>query len=57
MLVADTEMELVFIDGSYAKAHQHSAGAGGAMDQAIGISGERQQDSPDCRSLRAACRV
>lgn len=37
-LVADPDMEWVFIDGSYAKAHQHSAGAAGGMDQAIGKS-------------------
>jgi len=28
----------VFIDGSYVKAHQHSAGAAGGQDQAIGKS-------------------
>lgn len=37
-LVTDPDMEWVFIDGSYAKAHQHSAGAAGGMDQAIGKS-------------------
>ena len=37
-LVADPDMEWVFIDGSYAKAHQHSAGAADGMDQAIGKS-------------------
>ncbi|KPB17987.1 hypothetical protein AC519_2966 [Pseudomonas savastanoi] len=31
-------MEWVFIDGSYAKAHQHSAGAASTQDQAIGKS-------------------
>lgn len=37
-LVTDPDMEWIFIDGSYAKAHQHSAGAAGGMDQAIGKS-------------------
>ncbi|GFM67128.1 hypothetical protein PSCICJ_32460 [Pseudomonas cichorii] len=32
------DMERVFIDGSYAKAHQHSAGAATAGDEAIGKS-------------------
>ena len=31
-------MEWVFIDGSYAKAHQHSAGAASGNDEAIGKS-------------------
>jgi len=49
-LVADTDMEWVFIDGSYAKAHQKSAGAAGSMDQAIGKKSSRQhpQDSFGC---------
>lgn len=34
----DPDMEWVFIDGSYAKAHQHSAGAATAVDEAIGQS-------------------
>jgi len=34
MLVAEPDMEWVFIDGSYAKAHQHSAGAASANDEA-----------------------
>ncbi|EPM70716.1 transposase, IS4 [Pseudomonas syringae pv. theae ICMP 3923] len=34
----DPDMEWVFIDGSYAKAHQHSAGAASTQDQAIGKS-------------------
>lgn len=31
-------MEWVFIDGSYVKAHQHSAGATSGKDEAIGKS-------------------
>ena len=31
-------MEWVFIDGCYAKAHQHSAGAASGNDEAIGKS-------------------
>lgn len=38
MLVAEPDMEWVFIDGSYAKAHQHSAGAASGNDEAIGKS-------------------
>ncbi len=34
--MTDPDMEWVFIDGSYAKAHQHSAGAASTTDQAIG---------------------
>ena len=37
-LVDEPNREWVFIDGSYAKAHQHSAGAAGTNDQAIGKS-------------------
>ena len=37
-LVAQPDMEWVFIDGSYAKAHQHSAGAASGNDEAIGKS-------------------
>ncbi|MGH8433190.1 MAG: IS5 family transposase [Pseudomonas sp.] len=37
-LVTDPDMEWVFIDGSYAKAHQHSAGAASGKDEAIGKS-------------------
>jgi transposase len=37
-LVADPDLEWEFIDGSYVKAHQHSAGAAGADSQAIGKS-------------------
>lgn len=37
-LVVDPDMEWVFIDGSYAKAHQHSAGAASGTDEAIGKS-------------------
>jgi len=36
VLVAEPDMEWVFIDGSYAKAHQHSAGAASESDEAIG---------------------
>lgn len=38
MLMAEPDMEWVFIDGSYAKTHQHSAGAASANDEAIGKS-------------------
>ncbi|HBO6068059.1 TPA: IS5 family transposase [Pseudomonas aeruginosa] len=38
ILVTDPDMEWVFIDGSYAKAHQHSAGAASGKDEAIGKS-------------------
>ena len=37
-LVTDPDLEWVFIDGSYAKAHQHSAGAASGKDEAIGKS-------------------
>jgi transposase len=37
-LVSDPDLEWVFIDGTYAKAHQHSAGAVGPDPQAIGKS-------------------
>lgn len=37
-LVVEPDMEWVFIDGSYAKAHQHSAGAASGNDEAIGKS-------------------
>ena len=37
-LVSDPDLEWAFIDGSYAKAHQHSAGAIGPESQAIGTS-------------------
>ena len=37
-LSKDTDTEWTFIDGSYCKAHQHSAGARGDDDQAIGLS-------------------
>lgn len=36
--VSDPDMEWTFIDGTYAKAHQHSAGAAGPDPQAIGRS-------------------
>ena len=35
-LMVDPDWEWVFIDGSYAKAHQHSAGVAGGNEQAIG---------------------
>lgn len=38
VLMIDPDMKWVFIDGSYAKAHQHSAGAATAVDEAIGQS-------------------
>jgi len=38
MLVAEPDMEWVFMDGRYAKAHQHSAGAASESDEAIGRS-------------------
>ena len=37
-LINDPDMEWAFIDGTYAKAHQHSAGAVGPDPQAIGKS-------------------
>lgn len=37
-LVVEPDMEWVFLDGSYVKAHQHSAGAAGGAEQAIGKS-------------------
>ncbi len=37
-LVIDSDTEWEFIDGSYVKAHQHSAGARGVESQAIGKS-------------------
>ena len=37
-LVVEPDMEWVFIDGSYTKAHQHSAGAASGNDEAIGKS-------------------
>jgi transposase len=37
-LSKDSDTEWEFIDGSYYKAHQHSAGARGDDDQAIGLS-------------------
>ncbi len=37
-LVVEPDLEWAFIDGSYAKAHQHSAGAAGGHDEAIGKS-------------------
>ena len=37
-LVSEPDTEWEFIDGSYVKAHQHSAGARGADSQAIGKS-------------------
>jgi len=37
-LVRDPDLEWEFLDGSYVRAHQHSAGAAGGEDQAIGLS-------------------
>lgn len=37
-LVVEPDMEWAFIDGSYAKAHQHSTGAVSGQDEAIGKS-------------------
>jgi len=37
-LVMEPDMEWVFMDGSYTKAHQHSAGAASKADEAIGRS-------------------
>lgn len=37
-LSVDPDLEWEFIDGSYVKAHQHSAGAAGEAPQAIGKS-------------------
>ncbi|MBK8972124.1 MAG: IS5 family transposase [Hahellaceae bacterium] len=37
-LIFEPDLEWVFIDGSYVKAHQHSAGAIGKSPQAIGKS-------------------
>ncbi|PHV03390.1 IS5 family transposase [Iodobacter sp. BJB302] len=37
-LLVDPDFEWVFIDGSYAKAHQHSAGAASDQSEAIGKS-------------------
>lgn len=37
-LVVEPDMEWIFIDGSYAKAHQHSSGAASGADEAIGKS-------------------
>ncbi|KEZ77932.1 IS5 family transposase [Salinisphaera hydrothermalis] len=36
--IVDPDLEWAFMDGSYAKAHQHSAGASGGQPQAIGPS-------------------
>ena len=38
VLVVEPDLEWAFIDGSYAKAHQHSAGAASGNDEAIGKS-------------------
>jgi len=35
VLKTDSDLEWVFIDGSYVKAHQHSAGAAGGYDSQI----------------------
>ena len=38
VLKTDSDLEWVFIDGRYVKAHQHSAGAAGGYDENIGKS-------------------
>jgi hypothetical protein len=38
VLKTDSDLEWVFIDGSYVKAHQHSVGAAGGYDENIGKS-------------------
>ena len=38
MLVNEPDLEWEFIDGSYVKTHQHSAGAGSGETEAIGKS-------------------
>ncbi|PIE39997.1 MAG: IS5/IS1182 family transposase, partial [Gammaproteobacteria bacterium] len=38
LLADDPDLEWGFIDGSYVKAHQHSAGASGGECQAVGLS-------------------
>ena len=38
VLVVKPDLEWIFLDGSYAKAHQHSAGAASGSDVAIGRS-------------------
>jgi transposase len=38
VLRTDSDLEWVFIDGRYVKAHQHSAGAAGGHDEYIGKS-------------------
>lgn len=40
-LVVEPDMEWVFIDGNYAKAHQHSAGAASGSDEAVGQQGAK----------------
>lgn len=37
-LVIEPDLEWIFIDGSYVKAHQHSAGAAGGNPESIGVS-------------------
>lgn len=37
-VVQDPDLEWVFMDGSYVKAHQHSAGAAGKDCEAVSIS-------------------
>jgi transposase len=38
VLVVEPDLEWIFLDGSYAKAHQHNAGAASGRDEAIGKS-------------------
>jgi transposase len=37
-LIQDPDFEWAFLDGTYVRAHQHSAGAAGRENQAIGLS-------------------
>ena len=37
-LVIEPDLEWIFMDGSYVKAHQHSAGAAGGNPESVGIS-------------------
>lgn len=51
-LVAEPDMEWMFIDGSYAKAHPHSAGAASGKVEAIGKSqagNTRKTGTGDCQ--------
>ena len=52
-LVEESDVEWLFIDGTYVKAHQHSAGAASSQPEAIGKSREglHEQDSSGRRCL------